>query len=50
MFKESTGTVFINQNCYKESILINIITPFERSSPHLTDTFQTKDAGCHSQS
>lgn len=50
VFKESTGTVFINQNCYKESILINIIILFERSSPHLTDTFQTKDAGCHSQS
>lgn len=50
VFKESTGTVFINQNCCKESILINIIIPFERSSPHLTDTFQTKDAGCHSQS
>lgn len=50
VFKESTGTVFINQNCHKESILINIIILFERSSPYLTDTFQTKDAGCHSQS
>lgn len=47
--RESTGTVFINQGGYKESVLINIIIPFERGSPHLADTLQTKDGGCHSQ-
>lgn len=50
MFKESSGTVFINQNCYKESILINIIIPIEKSSPYTIDTFQTEDASCHNQS
>lgn len=33
MFKESSRIVFINQNCYKESILINIIILIERSGP-----------------
>lgn len=50
VFKESSGTVFINQNCYKESILINIIIPIEKTSPYPIDTFQTKDASCHNQS
>lgn len=50
VFKESSGTVFINQNCYKESILINIIIPIEKTSPYSIDTFQTKDASCHNQS
>lgn len=50
MFKESSGTVFINQNRYKESILINIIIPIEESGPYPIDTSQTKDASCHHQS
>lgn len=50
MFKESTETVFVNQNSYKESILISVIIPIEKSSHYLTDTFQTKDASCHHQS
>lgn len=50
VFKESSGTVFINQNRYKESILINIIIPIEENSPYPIDTSQTKDASCHHRS
>lgn len=48
--KRASDLFLLIRTAIKKAFLINIITLFERSSLHLADTFQTKDAGCRSQS
>lgn len=50
LLKRASELFLLIRTAIKKAFLINIIIPFERSSLHLADTFQTKDAGCHSQS